>query len=470
MNDQISTTYRDLIERSVVENAALLAETSDAVWGHAEIRYEEERSSALLAGRLEAAGFTVTRNAGGIATAFVASYGSGAPVIALLGEYDALSNLSQVAGAACRSAVVEGGNGHGCGHNLLGVGALGAALAAKACKDALKLPGTLRFYGCPAEEGGGGKAFMARAGLFDDVDAAFTWHPWDENLAYHARMLATNQMYFTFTGKSSHAAFTPHLGRSALDAVELMNVGTNFLREHIIPEARVHYAITNAGGLAPNVVQSNAEVLYKIRAPQMGQVRDINARILDVARGAALMTSTSFEMTFDAASADLIPNAVLAGLLHDELTAFGPPRFTAAEEQAARQLQETFSPDERKRAARKTRPLAGDIEPFTGAVDFLNGSTDVGDVSWLVPTGQVYIATCALGTPPHSWQMVTQGTSSHAHRGMAQASKILAGAVVRALTDPDLVARAKAEHRKELGGERYVSLIPAEAKPLRLRR
>lgn len=264
-------TYIDIIERAIAAHAANLTSVSDAIWSFAEIRYEETKSATLLADELEKAGFVVSRNAGNIETAFVASYGEGHPVVAILGEFDALTGLSQKGGVASHDPIVEGGNGHGCGHNLLGTGALAAVLALKACKDELNLGGTIRYYGCPAEEGGGGKAFMARAGLFSDVDVAFTWHPWDENLAYNARMLATNQVYFTFKGTSAHAGFEPHLGRSALDAVELTNVGCNYLREHIIQDGRIHYAITDTGGRAPNVVPSNAQVLYKVRAPRMDQ-------------------------------------------------------------------------------------------------------------------------------------------------------------------------------------------------------
>jgi aminobenzoyl-glutamate utilization protein B len=461
--------YIDIIERSVEANRPTVTSVADAIWSFAEIRYEEYRSAGLLAETLEGTGFTVARNVGGIETAFVASYGEGNPVVALLGEYDALANLSQKAGAACYDPIEEGGTGHGCGHNLLGGGSLAAILALKACKDELKLPGTIRYFGCPAEEGGGGKAFMARAGLFDDVDVAFTWHPWDENLAYNARMLATNQIYFSFRGRSSHAAFEPHLGRSALDAVELMNVGANFLREHIIPDARIHYAITNAGGKAPNVVQSKAEVLYKIRAPLMDQVRDITERVKDVARGAALMTGTEVEITFDAASADLVPNVTLARLLHQEFEKFGVATFSNEEKDFASRMQETFSDEIRAKVSRKGRVLSETLNDFDERVSLLHGSTDVGDVSWLVPTGQIYVATMAYGTPPHSWQMVTQGKTTYAHKAMLQAGKVMAAAAVRGLSEPDIIARARDEHREQLGGAKYCPLIPAEAKPLKVR-
>ncbi|MDP9808906.1 aminobenzoyl-glutamate utilization protein B [Rhizobium tibeticum] len=456
-------TYIDIIERAIAAHAANLTSVSDAIWSFAEIRYEETKSATLLADELEKAGFVVNRNAGNIETAFVASYGEGHPVVAILGEFDALTGLSQKGGVASHDPIVEGGNGHGCGHNLLGTGALAAVLALKACKD------ELNYYGCPAEEGGGGKAFMARAGLFSDVDVAFTWHPWDENLAYNARMLATNQVYFTFKGTSAHAGFEPHLGRSALDAVELTNVGCNYLREHIIQDGRIHYAITDTGGRAPNVVQSNAQVLYKVRAPRMDQVRDITERVKDVARGAALMTGTELTITFDAASTDLIPNVTLARMMHEEFEKIGVVSFSNSEKDFAAGIQQTFSGEVQARIAKRGKILSEDLNAFQEKPTFLHGSTDVGDVSWLVPTGQVYVATEAYGTPPHTWQIVAQGTSGYAHKGMLQAGKVLAASALRALTDQVLISAAKIEHREQLGAESYVPLIPADATPQRLR-
>lgn len=462
-------TYIDIIERSISMNAEKLKSVSDEIWSFAEIRYEETQSAALLANELEQAGFAVTRGAGGIATAFVASYGSGHPVVAILGEFDALTGLSQNAGTTAHDPITEGGNGHGCGHNLLGTGALAGVFALKACKDELNLEGTIRYYGCPAEEGGGGKAYMAREGLFEDVDVAFTWHPWDENLAYNARMLATNQLYFTFRGTSAHAGFEPHLGRSALDAVELTNVGANYLREHIIQDGRIHYAITDTGGRAPNVVQSYAQVLYKVRAPRMDQVRDITERVKDVARGAALMTGTELEITFDAASADLIPNVTLARMMHAEFEKFGVASFSNSEKQFAADIQKTFSPEVQTKIERRGKILSEDLNAFEEEPTFLHGSTDVGDVSWLVPTGQVYVTTEAYGTPPHTWQMVAQGKSGYAHKGMLQAGKVLAASAVRTLLDPTLIVAAKTEHKEQLGGVAYVPLIPPQATPQRLR-
>lgn len=455
-----------VISEIIEEKRASFIRVNDKIWEFCETRYEEFQSADLLCTSLEEEGFQVQRCAGGIETAFVGSYGSGSPVIAILGEFDALPGLSQKAGVAVKEALVKDGNGHGCGHQLLGAGSLAAAVGIRHYMEQNNLKGTVRYYGCPAEEGGGGKAHMVKAGLFSDVDVAFTWHPWDENLSYNAKMLATCQVYFRFKGKSTHASFSPHLGRSALDAVELMNVGTNFLREHIIPEARVHYAITNAGGFAPNVVQSEAEVLYKIRAPKNYQVSEILERINDIAQGAALMTGTQVEIQFDAASADLIPNITLGSLMHNHLSQIGAESYTTEEIEFAKAIQATFSEEERKIISRnKGKVLSDTVNPYSVEPDFIAASTDVGDVSWVVPTGQVYVTSYAFGTQPHSWQLVAQGKSTAAHKGMLLAGKVMACSAIEILQNPEMIEKVKAEHVEWLNGEEYCSLIPADAKP-----
>ncbi|MFP3125895.1 M20 family metallopeptidase [Ectobacillus funiculus] len=459
-------TYHETISNIIEEKKQQLIEISDQIWGFAETRYEEFHSTELLCTKLEEEGFQVQHEVDGIKTAFIGSYGSGSPVIAILGEYDALFGLSQKSGVAVKEELASGGNGHGCGHNLLGVGSLAAAIAIRYYMEQNGLKGTVKYYGCPAEEGGGGKAFMARAGVFQDVDIAFTWHPWDENLAYNATMLATCQAYFKFKGKSSHASFNPHLGRSALDAVELMNVGANFLREHIIPEARLHYAITNTGGLAPNVVQAEAEVLYKLRAPKMHQVKEILERIYNVAEGAALMTGTEVEIQFDAASADLIPNITLGTLMHDQFTKIGAVSYTKEEFDFAEAMQATFSEEQKNVIYKKSgKVISETVNPYSVETGFLAGSTDVGDVSWLVPTGQIYVTTCAFGSPFHSWQLVAQGKSSIAHKGMLLAGKVIAASAIEVMQNPELIQKAKDEHKEQLEGKVYKSLIPAETKP-----
>ncbi|MED4225578.1 M20 family metallopeptidase [Neobacillus cucumis] len=454
-----------MISNIIEQKKHKLIEISDAIWGFCETRYEEFQSAELIRSALEDEGFHVEKNIGGIETAFIGSYGSGSPVIAILGEYDALSGLSQRAGISVKEELIPDGNGHGCGHHLLGTGSLAAVIAIRHYMASHGLKGTVRYYGCPAEEGGGGKAFMARAGAFQDVDVAFTWHPWEENLAYNARMLATCQVYFKFEGKSSHASFSPHLGRSALDAVELMNVGANFLREHIIPEARLHYAITNTGGFAPNVVQAEAEVLYKIRAPRMNQIKEILDRVYDIARGAALMTGTQLEVQFDSASADLIPNITLSSLMHDQFVKIGAVSYGQEELEFAKAIQASFSEGEKQVLQKKNKVLADNVNPYNVEPDFLAASTDVGDVSWIVPTGQVYVTSFAYGTPNHSWQLVAQGKSSVAHKGMLLAGKVIAASAIEVLQDPELVQKAKVEHQEQLAGEEYRSLIPPERKP-----
>ena len=298
-------------------------------------------------------------------------------LLRFLGEYDALSNLSQQGGSTELNPITVGGNGHGCGHNLLGTGSLAAAVALKELMEQEGIAGTVKYYGCPAEEGGSGKTYMARAGVFNDVDVAFCWHPWTSNLILPAKSLANIQAYFRFKGKSAHAAAQPHLGRSALDAVELMNVGVNYLREHIIQEARVHYAVTNTGGLAPNVVQENAEVLYLIRAPQTRQVQDIYERVCDVARGAALMTGTQVEIVFDKACSNSIPNITLSKKMWEVFNEIGVPTYTEEELTYAKNLQSTLSPEaiqsnlntlpKAVAAIVKDKPLSDILNPFSEA-------------------------------------------------------------------------------------------------------
>ena len=451
-----------------------LIEVSNCIWSYAETGFQEHKSAALLCDILEKEGFTVERGAGGIETAFVASFGSGRPVAAILGEFDALSGLSQKGGLDRPEALVMGAGGHGCGHNLLGTGALAAAIAVRYYMEENRLPGTIRYYGCPGEEIGGGKTFMVRAGLFDDVDFALTWHPGTRNRVRSERSLACLEAHFRFTGKSAHAAASPHLGRSALDAVELMNIGVNYLREHIIPEARVHYAITNTGGFAPNVVQAEAEVLYYIRAPRVSQAREIYERVCDIARGAALMTGTEVHIDLDAALFDLIPNRTLETVLQRHYEAFGAPVFDEEERAFARRIQATLSQaeidfDTGKAPALKGKVLSDVVEPLPEREAFLFASTDVGDVSWVVPTAQISAATFAVGTPLHTWQVVSQGATSVGHKGMLHAGKVLAAAAIEGMQNPQLIDQAKAELAERLNGERYVSPLPEDLKCYRVR-
>lgn len=445
-------------------------QVSDRIWEYAETRFEEYQSSGLLAKTLESEGFAVERGVGGIQTAFIGSFGSGHPVVAILGEFDALSGMSQKKGQAKEEAEVPGGNGHGCGHNLLGTASLAAAVAVKKYMEENNLSGTVRYYGCPGEEGGSGKAFMARAGLFDDVDFALCWHPMGYNSIMAVDSLANYQVYFKFKGKSSHAAASPHLGRSALDAVELMNIGVNYLREHIISDARVHYAITNSGGLSPNVVQAYAEVLYLMRAPKVDQVQEIYERVCKIAEGAALMTETEVEIVFDKACSNLVQNRVLEEVMYRNFQELGVPVHDEQELQLAKEVRATLTEQE-KNTSEKLSPDAPDMDmvtwlnPYTGGPIPLSGSTDVGDVSWITPTAQCTTACFVNGSTLHSWQWVTLGATSIAHKGMLHAGKVMGATAVDMLNNPELIGQAKDELKKRLGGKTYVSPIPEGVYP-----
>jgi aminobenzoyl-glutamate utilization protein B len=445
---------------------------ADRVWGYAEIRFSETRSAADQESALKAEGFRVTSGVAGLPTAFVAEAGSGGPVIAILGEYDALAGLSQVAGSAEKQAEVPDGNGHGCGHNLLGAAALAAAVAVKDYLAAEGIAGTVRYYGCPAEEGGSGKTYMVRDGLFDDVDAALTWHPGTITHVMTCSSLANIQAYFRFTGRASHAAASPELGRSALDAVELMNVGVNYMREHMPQEARVHYAVTNTGGISPNVVQAEAEVLYLIRAPEMSVVEELFARVRKIAEGAALMTETEVAMTLDRATSSLLPNGVLERTLQESLTELEAVPFDAADEAFGRDLRRTLSVQDIAASFKmadqevdESAVMVGKVLPLSQTRGLLSGSTDVGDVSRVVPTAQFWGACYTVGTPFHSWQLVAQGKSPAAHKGMIFAAKALAGAAIKLLHSPQTVAAAKAELAHRMRGKPYHSPVPADVKP-----
>jgi len=455
---------------------------SDSVWEYAETRFEEKKSADLFCKVLEGEDFEVERGIAGISTAFVGSFGSGKPVVAILAEYDALSGLSQKAGIDKKKPIIEGGNGHGCGHNLLGAGSLAAAVAVKDYLKENDIEGTIRLYGCPGEEGGSGKAFMAREGVFNDVDIALCWHPFAQNGIFSVSSLANYQVYYKFYGKSSHAAASPHLGRSALDAVELMNVGVNYLREHIIPEARIHYAVTNTGGNSPNVVQAEAEALYLIRAPKTSQVQEIYERVCDIARGAALMTQTNCEIVFDKACSNLIPNDTIEELLYENFKKVGAPRFDEGDKAYAKKMSATLSDSDLNYEMEmikmftggkgkeilkdlKGKELSDVILPYVHYADILSGSTDVGDVSWVVPTGQVITACYTLGTPGHSWQMVAQGKAGFAHKGMLTAAKVLAMTALDILINPKIAYKAKEELEEKLDGEVYICPIPTEVKP-----
>ncbi len=444
---------------------------SDRVWTMPEVCYTERRSSAEHVAELNHQGFRLTENVAGIPTAVMGEAGEGGPVIAFLGEYDALPGLSQEAGVAEPRPLEAGGHGHGCGHNLLGSAALLAATAMKDWLAETGTPGRVRYYGCPAEEGGAAKAFMVRAGAFADADAAVTWHPSSFWEVTPPVALANTRADFVFTGRSSHAAAAPHLGRSALDAVELMSVGVNYMREHMPSDARVHYAYLEAGGIAPNVVQAHARVRYSIRARDLPGMLDLVERVKRIARGAALMTETEVEVRIVSAVSNLVGNGPLERTLHGVMAELGAPHFDEADRAFAGEIRKTFG-EGAVEAVYKTigrtptdAPLADFLVPFDAKRDPAVGSTDVGDVSWVVPTVQAHAPTVAIGTPFHTWQVVAQGRSPAAHKAMVQVAKAMAATGAALVRDPDLLAEAKADLAARIGPRGYTSPLPAEVEP-----
>lgn len=452
--------------------AAQFTGLADAVFDTPELAYGEVKSCAAHTQMLREQGFRVTGNLAGIPTAVMGEAGQGGPVIAILGEYDALPGLSQEPGLAEPRQIADHGFGHGCGHNLLGSAALSAATAVKDWLEANGVPGRVRYYGCPAEEGGAAKTYMVRDGLFDDVDIAITWHPASFNAVDDMRSLANTRIDFTFHGKAAHAAGAPELGRSALDAVELMNIGINYMREHMPDAARVHYAYLDAGGIAPNVVQAKATVRQLIRSPDLAGLSSLVERVRRIADGAALMSGTTVTSRVFSAVSNLTENLPLSRAMQAEFEALGPVPFDAEDAAFATAIRESLSrediADTFKRLAMKPDydlPLCDFIapleRPFMGGM----GSTDVGDVSWAVPTVQARVATCAVGTALHSWQQTAQGKAPAAHKGMLHAAKVMAATAHAALTDPALIAAAKAAHAQHLADQPYACPIPAETRP-----
>ena len=457
-------------------NKKSFIELSDQVWQFAELGFTEQRSSGLLEAVLEESGFEVQRGIANIPTAFVASYGTGKPIVAILGEYDALPGLSQEAVPYLKPRQ-EGGNGHGCGHNLLGVAGLAAAQAVKEAICLGDAKGTVRYYGCPAEENGSGKTFMVKAGTFKDVDLSLCWHPDVYNGIVGVNVLANIKVNFRFHGKAAHAAYDPYNGRSALDAVELMNVGANYLREHLIPDARIHYVITNGGGSAANVVPPLAESQYILRAPLLQQVNEIYQRVMDVARGAALMTGTEVEFIFQKGMSNLLLNDTITDVLYEKMIQVGPPEYDQQEIEFARQISTTCPQSDMTgllikmygREARELVPrdsvLLSPVMPNV-QMDFVApGSTDVGDVSWVIPTGQIETTCAALNTPSHSWQIVAQSGMSIGHKGMLYAGKVIALAAQEFMTHPGRLKAAREEFERKIKVTPYESPIPDGVQP-----
>ena len=441
------------------ERFATLANT---LWETAELGYLEQRSSRLLQEELSAAGFAVESGVAGIPTAFVASYGSGEPVIGMLAEFDALPGISQTA-APYREPHPELDSGHACGHHLFGAGSVAAALAVRQWMAAEGVEGTLRLYGTPAEEGGSGKVYMVRAGLFDDADAVLVWHPADRNAANAASTLANKSAKFRFHGVSSHAAVAPERGRSALDGVEAMNFMANLMREHMPDSARLHYVITS-GGSAPNVVPDFAEVFYYLRHPDAGDLEGLWARLEDAAEGAARGTGTRLEYEVIHGNHSVLPNATLSRLMHDKLQQVGGVQYDDGDLAWARQLATSLQTSGADLAAAAAR-----IEPFTEEQGM--GSTDVGDVSWTVPTSEMRAATWVPGTAPHTWQAIAAGGTSIGEKGMLVAARTLALTAAELFRDRDLLRAAREEFEQRRGEDfEYRPLLGDREPPLDYRR
>ncbi|MDH5199648.1 MAG: M20 family metallopeptidase [Candidatus Bathyarchaeota archaeon] len=455
------------------ENREHLIEISDAIWGYAELGLMEHRSSKLLADELEKHGFRVERGVAGMPTAFVASWGSGKPVIGVMGEYDALPGISQKK-VSKKDPLIEGAPGHGCGHNIHGVSGVAAAIAIRYALEELGLEGTVKFYGTPAEENYDGKVFMARAGLFDGVEACLSHHPGSINVAGLASSNAVNNVKFHFYGKTSHAAGSPEQGRSALDAVELMNIGVNFLREHIIEKARIHYVI-EAGGGQPNVVPDYARSWYYVRAPERDQLEPIYKRILKIAEGAAMMTETNLEVEFLGGCYNKLPSRALSELVTANMREIGAPRYTGEELEFAGRIAKSF-PKEQKRDALRNRKVPDwekyvDIDLVTDILDAWDegevsaGSTDVSDVSWKTPTMEFSTTTFVLGAPGHSWQHVSCSGMSIGHKSLIFAAKTIAGTALDLMTKPELLKKAQDEFGKRMERRTYRCPIPDEIQP-----
>lgn len=467
---------------AIEEKSDLICDVADRIWEYAELSLQEEKSAQLYCRVLEEEGFAVERGICNIPTAFSASYGSGRPVIGILAEYDALSGLSQKAGSLTRDEAVPGGCGHGCGHNLLGAGAMAAAIGVKAYLEDSGHSGTVVLYGCPGEEGGAAKAFMARDGLWKTLDAALTWHPEDVNEVATGSSNSCIQTQYKFTGVASHAAGAPEKGRSALDAVELMNIGVQFLREHMSDKARIHYAITDGGGVSPNVVQPRASVLYMVRSNHVAEAVELQKRVDRIAQGAALMTDTTFEKKFIDGLADTVSNFTIERVLYENFAELGVPQYTDEENAFADGLAQTYpgndavpgvaaeNDEDLRRQVKAMREKTGHamnafLAPLYAGDAFKAGSTDVGDVSWLTPTAQIHVASWPNGCPGHSWQNVSCDRTEIGHKAAVHAGKVLAAGAIDLIVEPEILAEARAEFERRTA-EGYICPIPADAVPV----
>ncbi|MFC1563748.1 amidohydrolase [candidate division KSB1 bacterium] len=434
------------------ENEGMMNDAAKSIWDYEETALLEYRSAEELAKMLERYGFTVERGVAYMPTAFIATYGSGEPVIGILAEYDALPGLSQKAGTAYKDALNPGKGGHGCGHNLFGVASTGAAIAIKEIMEKRNLSGTVKLFGCPAEETVVGKVYMAKEGLFDDLDICFDWHPGSRNSVGLGTSNAMNNFEVTFHGKTAHSAGDPWNGRSALDAVELMNIGVNFLREHVIPTVRIHYVIPEAGK-APNVVPDYTKVWYYVRDKDRQGVELVYDKILKIAEGATLMTGTTHEVYLITGVYNYLKNRKVAELIQKNLEIVGPPPFTQEEHDFAKDIQKNLNKDE--------EGLHSEVSPLTEPKGYLGGgSTDVADVSWIVPTASLSTACWPLNAPGHSWVVTTCSGSSIGFKGMQTAAKTLAASGIEALMNKKIIEDARKEFEEKTAGFTYKSAVP----------
>ena len=463
-------TNKHVIWDFVSRNQKRFQELADKVWSTPETCYSEQNSMSAHVDELIYHGFSVTKGIANIPTAVVGEYGTDGPIIAFLGEYDALAGLSQKADVFHQDPVKKGENGHGCGHNLLGSASMQAAVALRDWLKDSNLPGVVRYYGCPAEEGGAAKTFMVRDKIFKDVDAAITWHPGCLPGIVKGSSLANCRVDFTFEGRASHAAVSPHLGRSALDAIELMNVGVNYMREHMPDKARIHYALIDGGGISPNVVQAKAKVRYVVRDETTPKMMELLERVKEIAKGAALMTQTKVKTKILAGVSNLLYNETLGNIMQGNLDQLGAPEFSKEEHLYAKKYQDTLTRKDIESAYSHAgidlvegqvlaeTVVAGDVKP----VD-MGGSTDVADVSWVVPTVSLWGANYAIGTPFHSWQMTAQGKSSIAIKGMTHAAMVMAATGSDLILNKTILDDAWSEHNKTIEKEGYMLPISLSA-------
>ena len=471
----------EFIDKDVADE---IVSVSHSIWEYAELSLKETKSAALYVEKLKEHGFEVETGQVGIATAFSGKYvsGNGKPVIGILGEFDALSGLSQKAACAHQEPLVPGASGHGCGHNMLGAASFGAAVAIKKFLEKTGCDGTVIFFGCPGEEGGASKAFMAREGIWKQLDCALTWHPGSEYEVTTGTCNSCVQVLYKFTGVPAHAAADPENGRSALDAVELMNIGVNYLREHMKRECSVHYSMIDGGGLSPNVVPAHASVLQMIRAVSVKDTLELQERVDKCAEGAALMTGTTLEKVFVDGTANTVPNTTLEKLVHDNLKQVPLPEYTEEEKAFAAEIDACcpssselpgigakYDKEIKSRVKELTengkKVLNDFIMPFYSGDEFSPGSTDVGDVSWQTPVAAFTAVNWTAHSPGHSWQNVSCGASTIGDKGTVYAAKVIACTAADLFKDPKLIDSARKEFEERLAGEEYTCPIPPDAEP-----